>query len=203
MTTLSSSRTNEATSRTETRPLGRIVCATAAVAAIAPFVTSELSGDSGAEITAGLVDDATLLMSGAIVAVLVAAALFLAAVRVGRAVGGDAGLLVAAAGSAVALMYAGYYAVFGAGGVVASQMLTEPGAGLGEAASLVLNVMEITRYAPGLALVAAVLFAGRLLPRWVGVTAGVLVVLCLVPFTSWVAALLIPVWLGAVAAALR
>lgn len=139
-------------------------------------------------------------MGGAIIAVLVAAALFLAAVRLGRAVGGEAGLLVTAAGSAVALMYAGYYSVFGAGGVVAAQMLEEPGAGLGEATSLMLNVMEIARYAPGLALVAAVLVAGNNLPRWVRITAGVLVVLCLVPLTSWVAALLIPLWLGAAAA---
>lgn len=194
---------------TDTEPVSRrtswsrIVCATAAVGAIVPAALSQLTGNSGAEITAGLVDDATVLMVGAIVAVLVASALFLAAVRLGRAVGGDAGVVVTAAGSAVALMYAGYYSVFGAGGIVAAQMLDDPGPGLGESASLLLNIMEVTRYAPGLALVAAVAVAGRHLPRWVHVTAGVLVVMCVVPLTSWVAALLIPLWLGAVAATQR
>lgn len=185
------------------RPWARIACAVAAAGTVAPVVLAQLSGDTGAAITTGLVDDAPLLMTAAIVAVLVAAVLFLAAVRLGRLVGGDAGTLVTAAGSAVALMYAGYYAVFGAGGVVAVQMLDDPGPGLGEAASLVLNIMEITRYAPGLALVVAVVAAGRHLPRWVRVTAGTLAVLCLVPVTSWVAALLIPLWLAATAAALR
>ena len=200
MTAITATPTQAASSA---RPWGRIACAAAAVGTVAPFAMSELTGDTGAEITAGLVDDAMLLMSGSIVAVLVAAGLFLAAVRLGRAVGGDGGLLVTAAGSAVALMYAGYYAVFGAGGVVADQMLTEPGPGLGEATSLLLNIMEIARYAPGLALTVAVLVSGRHLPRWVRVTAGVLAFLTLVPFTSWVAALLIPLWLGAAAATQR
>ena len=43
--------------------------------------------------------------------------------------------------------------------------------------------------------------AGRALPRWMRVTAAILAVVCLVPVTSWVAALLIPLWLGAAAAA--
>lgn len=203
MTVLSTPTATDAGSPAAPRPWGRIVCAAAAAGTVVPFALAQLSGDSGAEITAGLVDDATMLATSSIVAVLVAAGLFLAAVRVGRAVGGDGGLLVTAAGSAVALMYAGYYSVFGAGGVVATQMLDDPGAGLGESASLLLNVMEIARYAPGLALVVAVLAAGRHLPRWVRVTAWVLTVLCLVPLTSWVAALLIPLWLGAVAASHR
>lgn len=185
------------------KPWARITCAVAALGTLVPFALSSLTGDSGAEITANLESDATLLMIGSIVAVLVAAALFLAAIRLGRAVGGDAGSLVTLTGSAVALMYAGYYAVFGAAGVVATQMLDDPGAGLGEGASLVLNVMEITRYAPSLALVVAVVAAGARLPRWVRVTAGVLAVLALVPLTSWVAALLVPLWLGAAAAAMR
>ena len=199
MTALATSTSAE----TVTRPWGRIVCGAAAVGTIAPFAMAELSGDSGAEITEGLIDDAMLLMSGSILAVLVSAGLFLAAVRLGRNVGGEPSILVTAAGTAVALMYAGYYSVFGAGGVVADQMLREPGAGLGEATSLLLNTMEITRYAPGLALTVAVVVAGQRLPRWVRVTAGFLAFLTLVPFTSWVAALLIPLWLGAAAAATR
>ena len=196
MTAIATPLTREAA----TRPWSRIVCAATAVGTLAPFAMLQIVGDSGAEITAGLVDDSALLMSGSIVAVLVSAGLFLAAVRLGKAVGGEPGILVTAAASAIALMYAGYYSVFGAGGVVASQMLAEPGAGLGEATSLLLNIMEITRYAPGLALTVAVVAAGSRLPRWVRVTAGLLAFLTLVPFTSWVAALLIPLWLGAVAA---
>ena len=203
MTTLTTATATDEAAAGRPRPWARIVCAVAAVGTVAPVLLAQLRGTSGSAITAALVEDATLLMTAAIVAVLVSAVLFLAAVRLGRAVGGDLGTLVTAAGSAVALMYAGYYAVFGAGGVVATQMLDEPGAGLGESASLVLNVMEITRYAPGLALVVAVLAVGRHLPRWVRVTAGTLAVLCLVPVTSWVAALLVPLWLAATAAILR
>jgi hypothetical protein len=199
MTTLTAASLSASTG---TRPWARIACGLAAAGTLVPFALSQLTGDTGAEITAGLVDDAVLLMSGAVTAVLVAAVLFLAAVRLGRSVGGEGGLVVTAAGSAVALMYAGYYSVFGAGGVVAAEMLEEPGAGLGESASLMLNIMEITRYAPGLALVAAVMFAGRL-PRWVRITAGVLAVLTLTPMTSWVAALMIPLWMGVVAATQR
>lgn len=185
------------------RPWGRLACAAAAAGTLPVFALGALTGDTGEEITAGLAADSVTLISCSILAVVVAAGLFLAAARLGRSVGGDAAPLVATAGAAVALMYAGYYSVFGAGGIVASQMLTEPGAGLGEAASLLLNVMEIARYAPGLALVVAVLAAGAHLPRWVRITAGVLVLMTLVPLTSWVAALLIPVWLGASAAVLR
>lgn len=186
---------------TAARPWGRLVCGAAAVTAVVPFALSELTGDTGAAITAGLLKDSTLLMVGSIVAVLVAAVLFVAAARLGRRFDGDARAVVTAAGSAVALMYAGYYAVFGAGGVVAAQMLDDPGAGLGESAALLLNVMEIARYAPTLALVAVVWFAGGHLGRgWVRVTAAVLTVMALVPLTSWVAALLVPVWLAAAAA---
>jgi hypothetical protein len=202
MTTLTTAPSTAATESTARR-WGRILCGLTAVVAVAPFATSQLTGSSGAAITAGLVEDSVLLMVGSMTAVLVASGLFLAAVRLGRAVGGDAAPLVTAAGCAVALMYACYYAVFGAGGVVATQMLDEPGPGLGEATSLLLNVMEIARYAPGLALVAAVVAAGRHLPRWVRVTAGLLTFLAVVPFTSWVAALLVPVWLGVTAATVR
>lgn len=189
---------------TTARHWARPACAAAALIAAVPFALSQLSGDTGAEVTAGLVDDSTLLMVGSMVAVLVAAVLFGAAARLGRRFEGDTRTMVTAAGSAVALMYAGYYAVFGAGGVVAAQMLDEPGSGLGESALLMLNVMEIARYAPTLALVAVVWVAGSHLGRgWVRVTAAVLTVLALLPLTSWVAALLVPVWLGAAAATVR
>ncbi|WP_148571913.1 hypothetical protein [Nocardioides caldifontis] len=191
------------TTGTTDRPWGRIVCAATAVGTFVPFAMLEITGDSGAEMTAGLVDDVTLLMSGSMVAVLVAAGLFVAAARLGKAVGGEPGILVTATGSAVALMFAGFYAVFGAGGVVAAEVMAEPGPGVGEATSVLLNTMEIMRYAPGLALTAVVLLAGARFPRWVRGTAAFLVLLTLVPFTSWVAALLIPLWLPAVAAKVR
>lgn len=185
--------------QTTTRHLSwaRIACGAAAVGAVAPFALLQLTGDTGADITAGLLADRTVLILGTYVAVLVSAGLFVAAVHLGRLVPGTTGALVTAAGSAVSLMYAGYYAVFGAGAVIVSGA---SGPGLGEAAWHALNVMEITRYAPGLALVAAAVAAGAHLPRAVRVTAGILVFLTVVPLTSWVAALLIPVWLGVSAA---
>lgn len=188
---------------TAARPWGRIVCGAAAAGTFAPFAMSSLSGDSGAEITESLVSQSTLLMSSAFVAVVVAAGLFLAAVRLGRVVGGDSGSVVTVAGGAVALMYAAYYGAFAAGAVVGAEMVVEPGPGLGEATSVLVNLTEYARYAPGLALVAAVLIAGGRLPRWVRTTAGVLTVLTVVPLTSWVAALLIPLWLAATATSLR
>ena len=203
MTTATTHSSVQLTSGRTSRPWGRIACAAAAVGTVPVFTLGALTGDTGAEISAGLADDSVTLIICSILAVTVSAGLFLAAARLGRAVGGEAGPLVTVAGAAVALMYAAYYSVYGAGGIVASQMLTDPGAGLGEAASLLLNVMEIARYAPGLALVAAVLAGGSRLPRWVRVTAGVLVVMTLVPLTSWVAALVVPLWLGATAATLR
>ncbi len=181
-------------------PAGATRLAAAAAAAAVPFALSSLSGDTGAEITASLVDDAVPLTLGSIVAVLASAGLFLAAVRLATVVTGAAGRVVAAAGAAVALMFALYYSTFGAAAIVAAQMLSEPGAGLGEATTLLVNLAEMTRYAPGLALVVAAFVARRGLPRPVGIAAGVLALLTIVPFTSWVAALLIPLWLAASAA---
>ena len=200
MTVLSHAATT-APSKRHPVPWAQLICVAAAAATVPVFLLTSLTGDTGAEIAAGLVDDAVALGVGSILAVLVSAALVLAAVRLGRSVPGDAGTVLLAAGCAVALMYAGYYAVFGAGGVVASQMLDEPGPGLGEATTLLLNIMEITRYAPGLALVAAAVAARRHLSRWIHVTAAVLLVLTLVPLTSWAAALLAPMWLALAGAA--
>ncbi len=203
MSTITSPTTSPDGTATGPERSARIVCGLAAVAAAVPFTLASLSGDSGAEITAGLVDDAVPLTVASIVAVLASAGLFLAAARLSDAIGGMAGRVVAGAGAAVALMFALYYSTFGAAAVVASQMLEEPGAGLGEGASLLLNLAEITRYAPGLALVAAAFVARRRLPRAVGIAAGVLAFLTIVPLTSWVAALLIPLWLAVSAAVVR
>ncbi len=144
------------------------MCAAAAAAAVVPFALSSFSGDTGTEITASLVDDAMPITLGSITAVLVSAGLFLAAARLGAVVSGIAGRIVATAGAAVAMMFALYYASFGAGAIVAAQMLSEPGAGVGEGTALLVNLTEVTRYAPGLALVVAAFMARRSLPRPVG-----------------------------------
>jgi hypothetical protein len=180
----------------------RVACAVAALGALVPFALCGLDGRSGAAITSGLAEDATHQQLGSIVASFVAALLVPAALRLARRADGLSGSVIGAAGVAVAVLYGAFYATFGAGALVAGQMLDEPGAGLGEAAALLLNVTEITRYAPGLALVAAVVAARKVLPRGVWIPAAVLVVMTVFPMTSWAAALLIPVWLGAAAAAL-
>lgn len=186
----------------DTELVARAGCLLAALGTVPMFAIASIRGDSGAEITAGLLEDATVLTVVSIAGPLVAALLLLSAVRLGRRVRGAAGGVVLAAGASVAVLFGAYYAAFGAGAVVADQMLLEPGPGLGEATALMLNLVELTRYAPGLALVAAAFVARRQLPGWVGVSAVVLLVMTFVPFTTWVAALLIPVWLGA-AGALR
>jgi hypothetical protein len=179
------------------------VCAATAAVAVVPFALSSFSGDTGSEITASLVDHALPITLGSIAAVLVSAGLFLAAARLGAVVTGLAGRVVATAGAAVAMMYALYYSSFGAGAIVAAQMLSEPGAGVGEGTALMVNLTEVARYAPGLALVVAAFMVRRALPRAVGIAAVVLAVLTVVPFTSWVAALLIPLWLAVSAALVR
>lgn len=178
----------------------RLVCAAASVLAVVPFALASFPGDSGAEVTDALVADATTLQLAGIVAVLAAAGLFLAAVRLGDSIGGLAGRVTTSAGTAVALMFGIYYATFAAAGVVATQTFDTPGAGLGESALLVLNVAEIARYAPGLVVVVAAVAARGRLSKGIWIPAAVLGVLTLTPFTSWIAALLIPLWLGLAAA---
>lgn len=175
----------------------RAVCAASALLTVPVFALTDLgAGDTGAAVTDVLVTDATTLTAGTLLAILVAAGLLLASVRLGRSVGGDTGRLMMLAGSGVAVLYAVFYAVFGAGAVVASQMLSAPGAGLGEASLLLLNLAEMARVAPGLALVGAAVVARRVLPRGLWMTAAVLLVLVIVPFTTWVSALLTPLWLA-------
>ena len=187
---------------TERETPARVACLVAGLGAAVPFALCSFTGSSGAEITAGLEADVARLTIGSVVALVVSAVLVLAAVRLGARVRGTTGVVLTGAGIAVAMLYAAFYAVFGAGAVVANQSLDNPGAGLGEAASLMLNVVEITRYAPGRVLVAAAGAARRVLPRPVWIPAAGLVALTLFPMTSWVGALLIPPWLGASAAGL-
>lgn len=181
----------------------RVVCLATAVLTIPVFALTDLgTSDAGAAVTAVLVEDRTALTAGSLLALLVSAGLILSAVRLARSVSGDAGRVMLIAGSGVALLYAAYYGVFGAGTVVATQMLADPGPGLGEASLLLLNMAEIARFAPGLALVVAAVVARRELPGALWGTATALLILVLLPFTTWVAALLTPVWL-AVAGARR
>lgn len=171
-----------------------------AVAALAPVMLVSFPGDTGGEITAGIVDDAMTLQLGGIIATFVAAGLLAAAASLGRALPGLAGAVVGAAGSAVTVLFAAYYATFAAAGVVGGQMLDDPGAGLGESALLALNLVEITRYAPTLALLVAAVACREFLPKPVWVAAVVLAVATVVPLTTWAAAIAAPAWLAVAAA---
>ena len=195
------STTSPTTSAGPSGPLTRIACGAAAALAVVPFALCSFGGDTGEEITASLADNAAALQAGAVVATFAGALLVLAAVVLGRRVAGSAGRVVAASGVAVAILFAGYYASFGVGGLLAGEVISEPDPAIGIATSFLVNLTEITRYAPGLALVAAALSARRRLPAGVWATAAVLALMTVVPFTSWAAALLIPLWLAISAAA--
>ena len=181
----------------------RVASAAGAALALVPFALCTFSGDTGAEITASLLDKATSLQVGAAVAALAGALILVAAVRLAERVPGTAGRVLAGAGTAVAELFVAYYASFGTGAIVADLAVTDPGPGVGEGTALLVNLTELTRYAPGLALTGAAVVARRHLPRGVWVTAAVLAVMTAFPLTSWVAALLIPIWLGISAAAVR
>lgn len=185
----------------------RIACALTAVAAVAVVpLMGGIGGDTGAEATQHLVDHAGRMQGAAILAVLVAAGLVLAAVRFGTHLsrglwrGSSVGVVAISAGVAVAMLYAAYYASFGAGVLVASFLLDEPGPGVGESTLVLINLVEVTRYAPGLVLVGAAVAARQILPRTIWVSAAVLLVMTLTPFTSWIAAVAIPIWLALAAA---
>ena len=173
----------------------------AAVTAGCFFVLGIGSGaGTGAEVTARLADNAARYQLASIMAIFAAVGLGLAAVRLGRRVGGQEGTVATVAGAAVAFLCAAYYSAYAAGSNVASFVIDEPGSGVGEAALVLLNGFELARYAPGLLLVAAILVARRRLPRSITIPAWVLLVVTLFPMTTWVAALVIPVWLGVAAA---
>lgn len=171
-----------------------------AIGALAPTAFVSLSGDTGAEVTSGLVDNAVRLQLGGIIATFVAAGLIAAAVSLGRTLPGLSGAVVGVAGTAVAVFYGAYYATFAAAAVVGNQMLEEPGAGLGEGSLLALNLVEIARYAPTLALVVAAVAARRSLSKPVWVFAAVLAVATVFPMTTWAAAIVAPAWLAVAAA---
>lgn len=185
-------------------PKLRAVCGLAALAAIGVVpLMGGIGGDTGAEATSHLVEHAGRMQGATILATLVSAGLIVSAVSLGRVLGAASALLGAlatGAGVAVAVLYGAYYASFGAGAVVASLLLEDPGPGVGESALVMVNVMEMTRYAPGLVLVATAVAARRLLPRPIWIAAALLALMTLTPFTSWIAAAAIPIWLGVAAA---
>lgn len=181
--------------------LTRWCAAAAAAGTLVPLALSSFRGSTGDEITASLRAHTVSLQVGSAVAAVVAAGLLVAAMRLARSArerGGDPTwvAVLAAAGGGVAVLYAAYYAAFAAGTVAVAQ----PGAGTGEATAVLVNVAELTRYAPGLALLVAAWALRAVLPRAAGAVALALALLMLVPVTTWVVALVTPVWLGVAAA---
>lgn len=153
-------------------------------------------------VTGLLAARSTPLEAMTILAVFASAALIPAALDLGRIVGGTAGRVVAAAGTATAVLLVAYIGSFAAGATVASLLLETPGAGVGEAALVSANVAELVRYGPSLALTGAVVVARRRVGRAVWIPAAALTVMLLFPMTTWLAAIIVPLWLG-VASALR
>jgi len=60
-----------------------------------------------------------------------------------------------------------------------------------------INLAELTRYAPGTALLAAAVLARRVLPKPLMIVAVVQLALTFVPFTTWLVTIVVPTWLGA------
>lgn len=176
----------------------QLVClAGATLAGVVVFAMGDpLAAAEGNAVSRALVGSAGRLQLAAVLAMLATAALMLAAVRLGRRLPGSAGPLAAAAGAAVAVLLSAYYGSYAGGAVVGSFLLETSTAGLGEGTLVVANMVELTRFAPGLALLLAAVVARRALPTGLVAFAGLLVLLTLLPFTSWVAAILVPVWLG-------
>ncbi|HZJ07261.1 MAG TPA: hypothetical protein VFD59_17575 [Nocardioidaceae bacterium] len=175
---------------------GLALLGTALAVAVVPVMGYGLQVADGAGATERLMEQAGRWQLASMLALFAATALVFAAVRLGRHIGGMAGVVATGAGTAVAFLLGAYYSAFAAGAVAASYSLDNPGPGLGEATLVVVNMVELTRYAPSLLLLAAALVARRSLPRPVTIAACVILVMIFVPFTTWVAALLTPIWLG-------
>jgi hypothetical protein len=144
-------------------------------------------------------------MLAALLASFGCAALLLAAGRLAAALTGVPGRVALAAGSLCSVLFALYYGAFGAAATVATMQFDTTSAGLGEATLLATNMISFGRYGAGFALLlaAAVTWRRRALPVWLSVVAGVLAVATALPFTSWIAALAVPVWLGVAGALAR
>ncbi|MFC5175419.1 hypothetical protein [Nocardioides taihuensis] len=198
--TVSPTRPNDVSGSTDRG--SRLVCVAGSLLVSAAVLLCTVSGSSGEAVVHSLRDSGVPLQVGAGVAAFGAAALLVAASRLGHG-RGPAGSVMTLAGAGVALTTALYYAVFGAAVATADVALDTPHDGLGEATLLLLNVADFARYAPGLALVAAAVWARRSLPSGLWVPAAVLALLAAVPWTAWVAAVLIPLWLGVAGAVVR
>ena len=184
---------------------GLIVCLAGTVLAVAvvPVMGLGLNAPDGAGVTRLLIDDAGTWQSASMLALFAAAALCLAAVRLGKRIGGTGGVVATGSGIAVAFLLGAYYASFAAGAVVATHVVDNAGPGLGEGTLVVANMVELTRYAPSLVLLAAALVARRSLPKPVTIAAAVILAMIFLPFTTWIAAILTPVWLGVAGAVSR
>lgn len=194
---------------TRTRPHTRrrtrasaAACLAAGLASAAAFAIQGIGerGGTGEDVTARLGENAGAYQGASILAIYASLGLCLAAQRLGRRIGDDAGSLAAAGGVAVAFLMAAYFSVYAAGASVAEYVLDEAGPGVGEGTLVSLNLVDLARYAPSALLLGAVLAAWNRLPRAVTVPAMVLMVALVLPMTAWLAALAIPVWLGVTAA---
>ena len=193
------------TTHTDTTPFGdtttawptRVVClgSAALAAAIFPIIGNTLRPVEGVPATEMFAEGSNRLLLAGILAAYAAAGLFLAAARLRQQLPGLAGTVAGLAGAAVALMLAVYTASFAAGAIV-TQMLDDPGNGVGEAALVLVNAADLARSAPSLALLLAAWAARRHLPRPASVTAVILAAMFVLPLTSWLAAFATPVWLG-------
>jgi hypothetical protein len=157
---------------------------------------------TGSAVSQALLAHESLLRTVAALAGVACAGLIVASVRVGGAAAGTPGRVITGAGTAVSVLMAGYYASFAAGVAVASYSLSEAGPGLGEATLVVLNAFSLAQFGPALALLVATAVAPGL-PRTARITAAILSLVVLIPFTTWIANLILPLWLGVTAAGVR
>jgi hypothetical protein len=183
----------------------RVACGVGAgLAAAAVLVLGEgITATDTSGLSRQFTDQAGAIMLAAVLATYAAAALSIAAVRVSRTIPGDAGRVAGYAGAATILLLALYYGSFAAGSIVGADLLVTPDSAAGEAALVTANMIEFGRYATGLALVLAVAVAYRRIPKSLAISAALLSVIAATPFTAWVAAILIPIWLGVAGALVR
>jgi hypothetical protein len=66
-----------------------------------------------------------------------------------------------------------------------------------DASGMIVFVAGAMAIATALAAVAIVAFRHAAMPQWLGYSAGVLALMCVVPFTSWIGLLASNVWLAA------
>ena len=178
----------------------RAISALGAVGALAATLTLFSMGDplgstDADELTRALVDNQSGFLVSASLAAYAAAALFVAAARLGRMVGGEAGRVIGAAGAAVGVLLALYLGSFAGGASVAAHLVARPGPGASEATLVLVNGLEFARYGATLALLAATAVVVRR-RRGLAIPAIGLALLAATPFTAWIAALVAPVWLG-------